>query len=246
MALFNTMVNTFGGRWFDQNWNTTINSVEWEQALVTYRDLVSLYGPPTTLANTFNENKVLFANGHCGMWIDATVAAGFLANPQWSKVHDRLGFAPAPVAVTPKGSHWLWAWALAIPSSCRHYAQALDFITWATSKEYIRMVAKQEGWASVPPGTRMSTYENGKYRAAAPFADFVLSAIQGADPEDNTLKPSPYSGILYIGIPEFSALGNKVGIEVAKAVKGENSIKQALENMQQVVEEQMRLSGYTK
>src|SRR5918992_466963 len=46
MAFVTTLVNTFGGQWFDQSWNTTINTPEWKEALSFYVDLLNNYGPP--------------------------------------------------------------------------------------------------------------------------------------------------------------------------------------------------------
>lgn len=244
MAIVSTMVNTFGGRWFDEKWHPVIDSPEWKKAVSFYRELITQYGHPQTSLNGFNENLSLFSNGHCGIWIDATVAAGMLFNPKQSKVHDQLGFAPAPIAVTPKGSHWLWSWALAIPDSSKNKKEALQFINWATSKEYIQQVAQQDGWVSVPPGTRKSTYTNKNYQNAAPFADFVLKAIQAADPKDSTLKPKPYSGIQFVGIPEFPAIGHQVGLNMVKVIEGKMSVDQALQDSQKLVYSQMRKSGY--
>lgn len=246
MAFLSQLVHTFGGRWFDETWTPTLQSPEWYQAITFYTDLVKKYSPPNTSSNGFTENLSLFSNGHCGIWIDATVAAGVLFDPKESKVADRLGFAPAPIGVTPKGSHWLWSWALAIPVSSKIPDEALQFITWATSKEYIQRVAEHEGWIAVPPGTRVSTYRNPNYQNAAPFANFVLAAIQSANPNDPTLKPTPYTGIQYIGIPEFPALGTQVGQEIARILEGSISVDQALKNAQRLVYEQMRMSGYTK
>jgi len=246
MAFFNTLVNTFGGQWFDGQWNTTIDTPEWHNALELYHGLLAKYGPPDVASKSYNELLSLFTNGHCGMWIDATVFAGTLFNPNISQVAEKVGFASAPIAVTPKGSRWLWIWALAIPTSSKFPDEARQFITWATSKEYIKLVAKHEGWVAVPPGTRKSTYENMTYQAVAPFADFVFEAIQNADPTDATLQPTPYTGIQYVSIPEFSAIGTQVGQKIADVLTGEISADQALKELQRSVSEQMRASGYTK
>ncbi|MCP4401338.1 MAG: extracellular solute-binding protein [bacterium] len=245
MAYFNTLVNTFGGQWFDEEWNTRIDSPEWRNALTLYHELLTDYGPPNPAANNYNELLTLFSNGHCGIWIDATVFAGSVFDPKLSSVAEKVGFASAPVAVSPKGSHWLWIWALAIPGSSKFPDEASTFIRWATSKEYIELVAQHEGWVAVPPGTRKSTYHNTHYQAAAPFANFVFEAIQSTDPDDSTLKPSPYTGIQYIGIPEFPAIGTQVGQEIARVLTGESSVEQALKHLQRVVSEQMQASGYT-
>ena len=245
MAFFNTMVNTFGGRWFDEQWNTTIDTPEWQNALELYHELLTNYGPPHAASKNYVDLLSLFTEGHCGMWVDATVFAGTLFNPNISKVADKVGFAAAPVAVTSKGSQWLWIWALAIPTSAKFPDEAHRFITWATSKEYIELVAQHEGWVAVPPGTRKSTYDNVKYQAVAPFADFVYEAIQHADPTDSTLQPNPYYGIQYVSIPEFPAIGTQVGLKIAEVLNGDISAPQALKELQRSVSEQMRASGYT-
>jgi hypothetical protein len=70
-----------------------------------------------------------------------------------------------------KRSNWLWAWALAIPAGTQQEDAALQFIEWATSKDYIELVAENEGWANVPPGARTSLYENPDYISVPVRAD---------------------------------------------------------------------------
>lgn len=244
MAFVSTLVNTFGGRWFDEDWNPELNSEEWTNAVQFYVDLLNDYGPSGASSNGFNENLALFSRGNCGMWVDATSAAGKLYDEDESDVADSLGFAPAPVAETPKGSHWLWSWALAIPASSENQDAAREFITWATSQEYVELVGETEGWTSVPPGTRESTYEDERYIEAAPFADFVLKAIQDADPTDSTLEPNPYVGVQFVGIPEFQSIGTQVGQSIASALTGDSTVEEALDTAQRATERAMQRSGY--
>ncbi|XQU09487.1 sugar ABC transporter substrate-binding protein [Halomonas sp. LY9] len=244
MAFVSTLVNTFGGRWFDEQWNPELNSEAWNNAISFYVDLLSNYGPPGASSNGFNENLALFSRGNCAMWVDATSAAGKLYDENESDVAGTLGFAPAPIAETPKGSHWLWSWALAIPASSEHKEAAQAFITWATSEEYIELVGETNGWTSVPPGTRESTYANEQYTEAAPFAAFVLDAIKEADPTDSSLEPNPYVGVQFVGIPEFQSIGTQVGQTIAAALTGDTSVEQALDNAQRATERTMQRAGY--
>jgi sorbitol/mannitol transport system substrate-binding protein len=246
MAIVDTMVNTFGGQWFDKNWNTKIDTPEWRNAVTTYVDLLKKYGPPGASSNGFNENLALFSNGQCGMWVDATVAAGLLFNPATSKVADKLGFAQAPIASWPKGANWLWSWALAVPTSSKKADAAKQFVTWATSKEYVDLVGKNEGWVAVPPGTRASTYANKDYINAAPFATFVKEAIETADPVNTTREPKPYIGVQYVGIPEFQAMGTQGGQTIAAALTGQITVEQALKTMQAATDRTIRQAGYRK
>lgn len=244
MAFLTTLVNTFGGRWFDLDWNPTINTPPWEEAIGYYVDLMQNYGPPGASSNGFNENLALFSTGRCGMWIDATVAAGLISNPEQSNVYDRVGFARAPIDEYANGSNWLWAWALAIPQTSKSPEAAERFLAWATSKEYIQLVAEENGWVAVPPGTRTSTYENPNYQEAAPFASIVLRSIQSADITQPAAQPTPYQGVQYVDIPEFQAIGSSVGQTMAAALTGSTSIDQALQQAQTSTERFMRHTGY--
>ena len=244
MAFLTTLVNTNGGRWFDMDWQPQLDTPEWKSAVGFYVDVLNKYGPPGASSNGFNENLALFSTGKCGMWIDATVAAGLLSNPEGSQVADKVGFAPAPVASYPNGSNWLWAWSLAIPETSRSPEEAQRFITWATSKEYIQMVADESGWVGVPPGTRTSTYENPNYQEVAPFAKTVLTSIESADIEQPSALPTPYKGIQYVDIPEFQAIGTQVGQRMAEALADKVSVEKALSQSQNVAERFMRHTGY--
>ena len=204
------------------------------------------YGPPGATANGHNENRALFSTGKCGLWVDATSAAGFISAPKSSQVADKVAYAVAPTGTVPNGAQWLWSWALGVPASTKHAAEAKAFVEWATSKEYIELVAKSEGWTAVPPGTRTWTYEQPEYQAAAPFAKLTLQAIQQADPIHSWAKPIPYQGVQFVGIPEFQAIGTYVGQQVASALAGKTTPEKALEAAQSFTERTMARAGYYK
>jgi sorbitol/mannitol transport system substrate-binding protein len=246
MAYVSTVVNTFGGEWFNEKWQAQLDTPEWKKAVTFYSDLLKNDGPPGASSNGFNENLTLMSSGKCAMWIDATVAAGMLYNKSQSQVADKIGFAAAPVAVTPKGSHWLWSWSLAIPKTSKQQDAAKKFAAWATSKEYIEMVGKDEGWASVPPGTRKSTYARPEYKQAAPFSDFVLQAIESANPNDATLHKVPYTGVQFVGIPEFQSFGTVVGQSIAGVVAGQTSVDNALKAANAAADRAVKQAGYQK
>ena len=151
--------------------------------------------------------------------------------------------------MTSRSSRWTepWnSWALAIPTSTDAAEAAQKFIAWATSKSYIELVAAENGWIAVPPGTRASTYANESYQKAAPFAGFVLKSIESADPINTTKNPKPYSGVQYVGIPEFQAIGTQVGQTIAAALTGQMSVDQALQAAQRATERVMKQAGYLK
>ena len=244
MAFLTTMANSFGARWFDEQWRPQLDSPAWNHAVSFYVDLLTEYGPPGSEANSFNEILALMNEGKCGMWIDATIAASFVTDPGQSKVADRIAFAQSPVAVTSRGANWLWAWALAVPAGTKQSDDAKAFIEWATSREYIELVAATNGWGSVPTGTRTSTYENRNFLDAAVFAEAELKAILSADPSNSTQDPTPYTGVQFAAIPEFQAIGIAVGQQMTAALAGKVSVAEALENAQDVADREMRKAGY--
>lgn len=180
------------------------------------------------------------------MWIDATIAASFISDPKQSKVADKVAFAQAPIAVTNRGANWLWAWSLAVPAGSKNQVEAEKFVKWATSQDYIKLVAKENGWANVPTGTRKSTYETPEFQEAAVFAEAELKAIQSANPENSTLLPTPYVGVQFAAIPEFQAIGIAAGQQFTNALAGNVTVEQALKAANKSADREMRKSGYYK
>ena len=242
-AFITAMSNSFGARWFDMDWNAQFDTPEWKNTLNFFVKMMNESGPKGYATNGFNENLSLFQQGKCGMWIDATVAASFVSNPKDSTVADKVDYALAPDNGLGKRSNWLWAWALAVPAGSQKVDAAKAFIEWATSKDYIELVASKEGWANVPPGARTSLYENPNYKKV-PFAKMTLDSILSANPNDSTVKPSPYVGIQFAAIPEFAGIATEVSQEFSAAYAGQQSVDEALRKAQAITNEAMEAAGY--
>ena len=241
-AFITAMSNSFGARWFDEDWKPTFDGEAWKNTLEFYVGMMNESGPAGYATNGFNENLSLFNQGKCGMWIDATVAASFVTGDD-STVADSVGFALAPDNGLGKRSNWLWAWALAVPAGTQKVDAAKQFIEWATSKDYIELVAANEGWANVPPGARTSLYENPNYKDV-PFAKMTLDSILSADPNDSTVEPSPYVGIQFAAIPEFAGIATEVSQEFSAVYAGQQSIDDALAKAQALTADAMEAAGY--
>jgi len=236
--------NSFGARWFDEDWKAQFDQPQWKEALTFFVDMMGESGPAGYATNGFNENLSLFQQGKCGMWIDATVAASFVTNPNDSTVADKVGFALAPNKDgVEKRANWLWAWALAIPAGTQQEAEAKQFIEWATSKAYIELVAASEGWANVPPGARSSLYETAEYQQV-PFAQKTLESINAADPNNPTVDPVPYVGIQFVAIPEFAGIATQVSQEFSAVYAGQQTVDEALAKAQAITTEEMEAAGY--
>jgi sorbitol/mannitol transport system substrate-binding protein len=228
LAPLDTVVNTFGGRWFDQNWNATLTTPAWHDAVTFYVNLLKNAGEPGAGNAGFTECLNAYNSGKVAMWYDATVAASNFTGAAATN----SGYAYAPTKLTPY-SGWLWSWALGIPSTSTKKDAAWTFIDWATNKDYIKLVGTKLGWAHVPPGTRTSTYAIPEYQAAAgAFAAVTVDSIAHADVTHSTVDAVPYIGVQYVDIPEFQQLGDQVSQEFAKVIAGGQTVDQALQKAQ--------------
>src|ERR1700674_4550858 len=228
LAPLDTVVNTFGGRWFDQNWNAQLNSPQWKAALTFYVNLLKNAGEPGAANAGFTECLQAYNAGKVAMWYDATVAASFFTGD----AAKNSGYAYAPTKVKD-WSGWLWAWSLGMPSSSKKKDAAWTFADWATSKDYAKLVGTKLGWGRVSPGTRTSTYAIPEYQAAAgAFAQVTLDSIAHADVTHPTVDPVPYIGVQYVDIDEFQQLGDQVSQEFAKVIAGGQTVDQALAKAQ--------------
>jgi len=228
LAPLTTVVNTFGGRWYDQSWNAQLNSPQWKSAVTFYTSLLKDAGEPGAGNAGFTECLNAYNSGKVAMWYDATVAASFFTGD----AAKNSGYAYAPTKVKD-WSGWLWAWALGMPSTSTKKDAAWTFANWATNKDYTKLVGTKLGWARVSPGTRTSTYAIAEYKAAAgAFAQVTLDSIAHADVNHPTVDPVPYVGVQYVDIDEFQQLGDQVSQEFAKVISGGQTVDQALAKAQ--------------
>ncbi|MEE4024583.1 sugar ABC transporter substrate-binding protein [Gordonia sp. PKS22-38] len=236
LAPLNTVINAFGGRWYDENWNAQLTSPEVKAAVQFYVDTVRDHGQPGAASSGFQECGNLLSQGQTAMWYDATSAVSVLESPETSTIAGDVGYLPAP-RMAKADNGWLYTWSLGIPTSSEKPDDAWKFINWMTNRDYIEYVAETLGAANIPPGSRMSTYELPAYQEISePFADATLSAMTTADQQDPTLQPVPYTGIQFLAIPEFQDLGTRVSQQISAAIAGQISVDRALEQSQEYAE----------
>jgi sorbitol/mannitol transport system substrate-binding protein len=243
-AAFTTVLNTFGGTWWAANEDGSIGEAqvdqpEFAEALNFYVDLVNDAGEDDAANSSFTECLSLYQDGKVAMWYDATVAAGLLEADD-SPVKGKNEFALAPVKNTD-ASGWLWAWSLAIPKTAADPDTAWEFVSWATSAQYIEAAGEtlDGGWAAVPPGTRASTYANPNYQeAAVAFGQKTLDAMNAAPIDNPGTSPRPgLPGVQYVGVPEFQDVGTRCTELFSAAIAGSMSVDDALADCQVIASE---------
>ncbi len=226
-APLTTVVQTFGGNWYDDKWNATVNTPEWKEAVSFYKTMLDDSGEKDPVSYSFNECLTALKEGKAAMWADASVAASMLEADD-SPVKGKMGYAHMPVNKT-KESGWLWSWNLAVPATTKNKDAAVKFVKWATSKDYHKLVGEKIGWSNVPPGARTSTYEIPQYKEAAKaYAPITLEVMSAVNPKQPGVNPQPWVGIQYVSIPEFQDVGNKCAQYIADYIAGRSSVDDAL------------------
>jgi sorbitol/mannitol transport system substrate-binding protein len=235
-APLTTVVNTFGGTWFNKDWTPGVNAPEFKEATNFYVNLVKAHGENGAPQAGFTECLNAMQQGNVAMWYDATSAAGSLEATD-SPVKGKVGYVAAPVNKTA-ASGWLYTWAWSIQKASKKQENAWKFISWASSADYEKLVGDKEGWAKVPAGKRASTYSNPDYlKVASAFAEPTKNAIETADPNNPGVQPRPAPGIQFVGIPEFPDLGTRVSQDVSAAIAGQTTVDAALDKGQQAAEQ---------
>ena len=217
MAPFDTVVNTFGGRWYDPQWRAQLTSPQVEQAAQFYVDLVRNVRrarAPRSPASPSAPRSSARATPPCGTTRRPRRAPS--RTPRSRPSSGRSATSPAPVVATPS-SGWLYSLVAGDPEDlAAHRTPPWKFMSWMTSKQYMQRVGTQLGWTSVPPGSRLSTYQIPQYQqAAGALRPDGAGAIQQANPQQPTVQPVPYQGVQFVRIPEFQDLGTRVSQQMS-------------------------------
>jgi sorbitol/mannitol transport system substrate-binding protein len=240
MALIGTMVNTYGGSWFDEDMKPLLTSRSWERAIKDYVSIAVNNGPPGEYDLGWKDNQQLFADGKLAFFVDASSLGGYILDPSSSKVSENVGVTYAPIGTTPKGAQWFWSWNFAIPHLAHNKEIAQELAYWLTSKAFITSVKGKYGYYAAPAGTRHSTYSD-SYINAIPYASYEYNALLATELDNINV---PTTGSQFVPIPEFTALGYLVGVQINLAVKQQVTIQEALKTAQHQSEAVMRRAGY--
>lgn len=231
MYVFNTIMYAYGAQIANTDWQPEYQTTEMKDAWEFYAKLQRDAGAAESTSNGYTETLNLMSSGGAAIYYDATVSADTLEADD-SAVKGKIGYAMSPSGPGKGNTQTVGGWGIAVTSSSKNQDAAFKFITWATSKEYVQLVADKYGWLSVPTGARTSTYENENYKAVAPYADLVLKSLDTAEFSHPAVGDTPYVGNSLPNIPEWSGLGEKLGQLLAGYVSTGTGIDSVLQDAQ--------------
>lgn len=157
---FSGFLYAFGGDFFDEDLNATMNTPEALEALEFYADLIAT-GPEGSDVATMNNSLDWFLNGVAAMRIDAYTHNVSIVDPEQSLVVDSVDWAVFPEGPNGSTPYNIVAWAWGISATSEKQDAAWEFIKWISSKD-MDVLGQLEGGSSA----RVSTWANPDAAAA--------------------------------------------------------------------------------
>jgi multiple sugar transport system substrate-binding protein len=130
-----TYVYNYGGR-FLEGGVAVFDSKEAVDAIRYYGRMNGTYGPKGVTAMSWENIMPLFQAGKVAMWTDASVFYGQIVDPAKTQLGaDKVGIANMPAGPKTNSPFIVTSWGMAIAKQSKKKDMAMQFLTWATSKE---------------------------------------------------------------------------------------------------------------
>jgi multiple sugar transport system substrate-binding protein len=170
-----------GGRVLDDKWQPIVNNAAGVKAAEALKTIVDC-GPEGAQSFAFGEALNSFLQGKTAMYLDTTVVAGQIENPEKSKVVGKVGWALHPMGER-RGSQ-TGGFGIGIPKNAQNKEAAFLLMQWLTSKHGDKLVALQGGNPS-----RFSTHTDAEVNAKFPQMAVFGEALKHADPDWRPIIP---------------------------------------------------------
>jgi len=236
MWSFGRYVGSFGGQYFDDYMNPTINTEEWIKATSFYARLNQKYGPPGVGAYKHYELVQDFSQGKLVMIEDAGPWGKVFNDPEKSKV---VGKWKAAILTRGPVKHVFshYTHGLMIPRMAKHKEAAWLFLQWMTGKEVQLKRALLFGGGAV---TRTSVLEDSRYKITFDFGDW--GAVNAESLRIASQVEDPYFVPYYL--PEYKEIGDTIGIALQNIITGDQSPEKALTSANKKALEIIQEAGY--
>jgi ABC-type glycerol-3-phosphate transport system substrate-binding protein len=212
----------WGGKWFDETGKPTINSPEMVAALDYYAKLLQKAGSPDAAAQSWDDCSRLYDAGKGAFFIDSAVLIALLYD-KGGAVAENTGVAIIPAG--PAGRHpGLYTPAYVMSKKAKNKKASWEFIRWATSYEQMLSDAVDGGNYEIASERVIKSKEFNKRFPYQEMNAVVLESRQYSKEE----RPM---------ILRWPEVGDIVGEVAQRAIAGEITAKQALDEAQERVME---------
>ena len=217
-------LNPLGGAIFDESWEPVVNNAAGVKAAEALKTIVDC-GAEGSVNFGFGGALGSFLNGDTAMFLDTTIVAGQVDNPDKSKVVGNVGWALHPMGT--KRASQTGGFGIGIPANAENKDAAFLLMQWLTSKEGDKLVAMAGGnpsWFS----THADADVNAKFPHMATFGE----ALQYADPDWRPI------------IPVWGKINADLGTTLSKVLTEDLDIQEALDGVAARARTVMDEAGY--
>lgn len=213
-----------GGRIFDDNWQPIVNNEAGFEAAQALKTIVDC-GAEGAKTFGFAEAGASFLQGNSAMFLDSTVFAGQVNNPEKSRVVGKVGWALHPMGVR-RGSQ-TGGFGIGIPSNAQNKEAAFLLMQWLTSKEADKAIAIAGGNPS-----RFSTHSDPDVLELHPHLEVFGEALKYADPDWRPI------------IPVWGKINADLGTTLSKILTEDADVQESLDGVADRSREIMEEAGY--
>ncbi len=213
-----------GGRIFDDNWNPIVNNEQGVEAANALKTIVDC-GTEGAAAFGFAEAGASFLQGTSAMFLDSTVFAGQVNNPEKSKVVGKVAWAPHPVGV--RAGSQTGGFGIGIPKNAQNKEAAFLLMQWLTSKKADKLIAMAGGNPS-----RYSTHADAEVNEKFPHMATFGEALKNADPDWRPI------------IPVWGKINADLGTTLSKVLTEDADVQTSLDGVAERARAIMDDAGY--
>jgi multiple sugar transport system substrate-binding protein len=174
---FATQLWSCGGRDFDPDGSCAIASDAALEVARTLSDAIRVAGPPDWTSQAWYELAIDFANGKYGLLVDSDHYVAYFENPRLSNIVGKVRYALPPAGPGGIRRPNMWMWSMVMNARSAVPDPAWEFMTWASSPEFLTTAALQ---GNMNP-TRRSTWADPEFAARASqwheFADVAMDLV---------------------------------------------------------------------
>jgi multiple sugar transport system substrate-binding protein len=186
------------------------------------------YEPPGAESFAWDERATTFGVGQTAMVNIWSVRTPGLVDPDQSIIADKFATAVFPAVEGVDAVPPLGGWLMGINSAAEQKDLAWDYIKWFTSPE----IHKRFVLAGGPP-SRLSTMQDPEVVAAQPWAETLYETQQLTYAE---VRPR---------IPEAFQIMDIVGFHVSRAVQGQVTAEEAMNDANAEIDQLLKDAGYS-
>jgi len=216
---------SYGADYFDEDWNCTINAPEFVAAAENF---VSLFEYSVPGSKDFSDDEALTAmqQGKGAMCLTESPYIMKMTDPEQSTVWDKISVLPVPIEKPGSISNFSSSAGHGIPKDAKNKPLAWEFIKYLASPGSIITMAEKFG--NMP--SRVSIFNDPLMDEAIPgFAAWAKALMSGR-------------GLLKY--PENNEIQTIWGEELAQAITGTKTAKQACDDAAKRATEVMKEAGY--